>query len=345
LADVYNNSSKLPEWARLTLMGCIEVKRAWASRGGSWASKVTDEGWKGFAQHLKIAHDQLTASWKMRPDRPEAAAEMITVVMGDCVQGDDSLRLWFDRAVTAHFDYMPAYHHLQWALRPRWGGSHDQMLAFGRTCLATKRYDTYVPIYYLDVLNDISSELDDWRVLYKVPAIAAEVMALDKALLDEPTRKEQIPARLSHLALDSWLCGNFDESKKALDRLQWQVDAHINAKLSLYKIDKAAWLGEVVLHSDPAREDAEHANQAMNRQEYAEAASLYRAALGKCKNDYARQMVEGFAVVAALQGPYQKGEWVNITPKKSLAGWSIRSGDWEAGTDGALINHGNDARR
>lgn len=50
----------LPEWVRRTLLGRIEIARAWEDRGSGWASDVKKEGWKGFEKHLQIARDELT---------------------------------------------------------------------------------------------------------------------------------------------------------------------------------------------------------------------------------------------------------------------------------------------
>jgi len=98
-------------WTRLVLAGTRQIYEAWNS-GGEYANKVKPEEWKGMRESLAGARKALTESWRLRPDRPEAAAQMIRVAMAEAVRGETP-RLWFDRAVAARFDYMPAYWRLE----------------------------------------------------------------------------------------------------------------------------------------------------------------------------------------------------------------------------------------
>jgi hypothetical protein len=150
----------VPSWLRDTIIGERAVWAAWEARGNGWAREVKQDGWKGFGEQLEIAARHLTAAWQAKPELPFAARKMITVTMGQSC-GDAMLRVWFDRSTAACFDYMPAYLSLNWAYRPRWGGSHELMLAVGRAALATGRHDTFVPRVYLWVMDDISEDLSD----------------------------------------------------------------------------------------------------------------------------------------------------------------------------------------
>ena len=107
------------------------------ARGG-WASEVTDKGWQGFNAHLTKARSLLLQAWKERPNLPEAAHDQITVTMAIGGAAGEDCRFWLDRAVEADFDAPDVYRRFLWAIRPRWGGSHAEMLRFGRECLATQ---------------------------------------------------------------------------------------------------------------------------------------------------------------------------------------------------------------
>lgn len=150
----------VPAWLRDLVIGDRAVWAAWQARGDGWASEVKQKGWKGFGEQLELASSHLTAAWQAKPELPFAAERMITVTMGQSCD-DAMLRTWFDRSTAACFDYMPAYSSLKWAYRPRWGGSHELMLAMGRAALATKRHDTRVPGVYNWILDDISEDLTD----------------------------------------------------------------------------------------------------------------------------------------------------------------------------------------
>lgn len=332
----------VPEWVRGSVLGTIEVERAWKARGTGWASSVTEEGWKGFKEHLGKAAGLLRRAWELRPNRPEAASKMITVTMGGLGAPDETERVWFDRAVAAQFDFLPAYRSYAWALRPRWGGSLEEMMAFGEACLATERYDTQVPVFYLDVLTDLSQEMKDWHPVYGDADVARKVLALHRTLLEHPTRKHEFRARLSHIALDGWLGGNLTEARRALDQLDWKLDPLLDKKLETFKLDPEVMLGEVALANDPGKADFELGEKAAAENQLSEALNRYQAALEKCRNEHARRAIHGRLECARLEQLLERGGWVDITPKGSLDAWSVREGKWEAAAEGGLINHGDD---
>lgn len=99
---------------------------------------------------------------------------MISVVMtGHGFEGD-SLRTWFDPAVKAQLDTRKPYWQISWALVPRWGGSHEEMLAFARGCRAAERYDTHLSIPFLEILRHISEDNGDWKPVFRRPEVAKE---------------------------------------------------------------------------------------------------------------------------------------------------------------------------
>lgn len=160
----------VPAWWSETLRGRVHIQLAWMARGCGWADTVTPAGWKGMAEHLAQARTLLTSAWNRRHDRSMPASAMITVAMGGDTQAGDCLA-WFEKAVSAQMDDGEAYDGLNTALMPRWGGSHEAMLALGNAAAATKRYDTRVP----------------WRLIVQVEAIwsdAHELSELRPTILD-----------------------------------------------------------------------------------------------------------------------------------------------------------------
>jgi hypothetical protein len=147
------------EWLRLLLMGRYHVRRAWEARGAKWARLVTDEGWKGFDVHLNLAQEYLVRAHALDTSRPWAASQMIRVTMGGEAEGDRDERFWFDQAITARFDFRPAYDAMEWALRPRWGGSLRALRSFGLECAASERYETVVPRYLMSCVEDMGADL------------------------------------------------------------------------------------------------------------------------------------------------------------------------------------------
>ena len=122
-------------WLRRLTSGMKFADLAFDTRGHEFADKVKPEGWKGFYENMAAARKDLEEAWKLRPDRPEAPSEMLGVLLSGRTMPGESERLWFDRTVAAQMDFLGAYYKMINRLRPRWGGSYEELLAFGRECL------------------------------------------------------------------------------------------------------------------------------------------------------------------------------------------------------------------
>lgn len=216
----YYKNPALPEWARNTLQGFCEYALAWEARGGGWGSEVTEQGWTGFREHLAKAIPLLTEAWKQRPDQPYAAGSMIPIAMAGGGEGKNTVRLWFDRAVAAQFDYRPAYTSVLWADRPRWGGSHELMIAFGRACRDTGRFDTFVPNVFREAVEDVLSETDDHRAYLQAhPRLVRELMALDRDWIQHSGATGAADVWRTRLAIEAWCIGDFKTVREALEKL------------------------------------------------------------------------------------------------------------------------------
>ncbi len=98
-------------------------------------------------------------AWKLAPQFPEAACEMLLLSLGGYVEG--SPRLWLDRTIAAEFDHTTAYTRHRMVLR-REGA--EALIKFGAEAAATRRYDTSVPFELLECLWAVenSSGEDAW---------------------------------------------------------------------------------------------------------------------------------------------------------------------------------------
>lgn len=342
LAEIYE-SPALPEWAQRALRGHVEVKRAWKSRGGGWASEVKEEGWKGFGEHLAKAKTELTQAWKLRPDRPEAATEMITVTMGGGGNPGETERTWFDRAIAAQFDYTPAYSNVLWSYRPRWGGSHEQMFEFGKACLATARFDTEVPTFFFRACNDIDSELEDWRPFYRQPEIAKVFLEASRTFAEHPARAHERQMRASYLAVNAWMAGEYKLAAATLEKVGDKLHPDAALKLKNHRSDEATFRAEVAIFSGPARADFEKA-EALFADGKLEPSREAFASAAKKAGDKARGTIDSRLALVDFEREYAKGEWVKIKPDPTLAQWRVSKGDWSADADGTLVNKGDDGQ-
>jgi len=319
-------------WIRLFASGLYHTRKAWQARGSGWACEVPEQGWKGFGEELDQARKCLEEAHALHPEYPEAAAQMITVSMGSCGGGDE--RVWFDRAVAAQFDYWSAYSQLMWALRPRWGGSHKEMLQFGGECLSTKRFDTDVPQFFLKALSDIGSELGDWRDAYKQPGVYEQVKAYYKGALEEPSNASRLKPLMTAYAVASWAAGRYAEAKTLFDQLGDGAQA---AGFADFGVEPSLVVGETRLRCGPARDTFEQAEALFANGQSLNALPLFeelrRAAAADLK---ALFFVNDRLASLKLKAEFQKGGWVNLMPGPELLGWEKRGGHWCVEADGAL---------
>ena len=122
-------------WLREMLDGLIAYRTAWSARGGGWASTVTDKGWEGYEANIATAKQHFEAAYAMRPDLPTSAKMMINCNRGE----EEDCRLWFDRTVAIEPDLWTAYREYVFTIRPRWGGSEEQLMAFADECFERGR--------------------------------------------------------------------------------------------------------------------------------------------------------------------------------------------------------------
>jgi hypothetical protein len=160
------------------LKGNYYVDAAWKARGSGTADTVTSEGWVGFSNNLVIAHEALEHAWKLDPHQSEIADEMITVTLGQG-GGRDQMELWFNRAMEVDTnDYTACYKKLYY-LAPKWYGSAEAELAFGRECVQSKKWGGKVPLILADAHSEIDSYYKDAAKddYWKRPEVWADVQA------------------------------------------------------------------------------------------------------------------------------------------------------------------------
>jgi hypothetical protein len=142
------------DWLRGVVDGVHQVKWAWEARGSGAAGTVTEQGWRLFRDRLAAAEARLAAAHTLAPDRPQAAAEMVLVCMG---QGRDRAAMegWFAKAVAADPDDPWAYRQKLTYLMPKWHGSEAELLAFARQCLRAStgddRHNEYLYLAYREL--------------------------------------------------------------------------------------------------------------------------------------------------------------------------------------------------
>ncbi len=337
-------ASQWAPWVKETLLGFGDIELAWLERSDDWAYKVKDEQWEGFSGHLKSARVHLQKAWESRPDRPEAATMMITVVMGESDDVAD-LRVWFDRAVSAQFDYRQAYNGLIWALRPRWHGGHEEMLAFGRACAATARYDTGVPTQMFCAALDVADEEELPFDVFRSEAVRPYLLPVIQGYLDEkglPSQLRQL--RVSNAAMAAWLVGDPALAARALEEVGPRLHHCTLEFMNELRLPEARLRGEVAAGAGLYGEGVSELSS-LPRSVLPETreALLTRLSADQTLSKPARAFVQEAQQREHFLAELAGGDWVSITPSQHLTSFIQTGGRWSADGD-AFVASGDDTR-
>jgi hypothetical protein len=319
--ELLDAAPDLEPWFKHYFRGCYEVKLAWKARGSGLADTVKPGGWEGFGEHLEKAKAEFTESWKLNPKHPAAASEMVDVAKG---LSDDPLvemRRWFERATAARFDYMPAYTALRCGLWPRWHGSEEAMMAFGRECLKTGRFDTRVPFVFIHVVRDIMSDRNETDDVYPEIARWDEMKSLIDGYIAEERRPGSLQDYQTRGAIIAWIYKKPDDCQRYLaaanHKLQDEIarDWHID--------DEKQWLPQVEAATGPAGPLCRRAAEEAGREDFAAAEKTFSEALAvPGLHPLARTCLERQKVNAASLAKLAAAQWKPLFPEKDLTGWT-----------------------
>ena len=333
--------SGVDPWITAMFVGRDHTRRAYAARGDGSAATVTPEGWKALAEHLALAREQFTRAHEMHPEWPQAAHEMIRVCLGD---GSDEARLWFDRAVAAQFDCLPAYDMmLRRVLLPRWGGSHEAMLDFGRECLGTGRFDTGVPWFMYTAVAAVGEELPDPRDVVAMPGVYDDCLKMCRGYLAAVADPDDKRTLQSLVAVLQWATGRHAEACQALDELR---DELMPNPLRSFRARAEDVVGESRLLGGPHAEAFAAAESLVEQNKIEDALAAYRPLATKDDLPAAAQrIVEGRIKTLENAVAIASHEWVDLQPQANLAGWRRVFGDWKVAADGTLVGAADEQGR
>jgi hypothetical protein len=168
-----------PKDYRTWLMkGQAYINLAWIYRGGGTADTVSKEGFKGFNDSLATAQQALEQGWKLNQSNTEIPLKMMTVALGGCGgKTRDLMELWFGRAMNVDSNCVAACRSKLYFLEPKWHGSDEFQLAFGRECVESKHWGGRVPLMLVEVHEGIAQRLeeDERKEYWKEPRVWLDV--------------------------------------------------------------------------------------------------------------------------------------------------------------------------
>jgi hypothetical protein len=184
--------------------GAFWLRYAFDGRGPGLASQVSPGAWRLFRERLTEAEKRLTAAWDRDHECEPAAAAMVGVCMG-LGKDRETMETWFRRAVAADPTRTGAFDRKFEYLLPKWLGSEDELIAFGRQAARAGAWDTSLPLVLLRAYKDlapVSSGLKREHYFGR-PQVWADI---GPVLEELRTRHPKSPSAASVYLYFAWQC-------------------------------------------------------------------------------------------------------------------------------------------
>jgi hypothetical protein len=311
-------------WLAHTVMGEMEIRHVGRAR--------TNIGPSGDGEPpSKVARRHLLEAWKLHPDYPEPAVQMMRLVTAGDGDPDDTVQLWFKRATAAQFDWPDAYTTMRRHLMIH--GGKDALYAFGVECLKTARYDTDVPWQFLLVLNDIrQAEAND--ECFKRSGVYANISEFFRKNAED-CRGKDMDFFNSQEACFAYRAGHFDDARKALEKIKIHRDDEV---FTQHSIDPELAISRINALTGSLRAETWAMEEAATAGRSVEAVRACRDLLAKLdRSDKAWRYLRSRVVVLEIETKVAAGEEVSIQPAADLAGWVVAHGAWSVDEHGGLV--------
>jgi hypothetical protein len=136
-SDWTTHLSRLQRWAvqrpdSITVrvaLAAAQLQYAWRARGGGYADKVTDDGWKLFQERAEVAAKTLKDASTLPAKSPEwfLSLQLTARALG---QSKETQTAIFEKAIAFEPDYQYFYRTQAETLMPKWEGEEGEMAAF-----------------------------------------------------------------------------------------------------------------------------------------------------------------------------------------------------------------------
>ena len=302
-------------WVYHMLMGVGHLSEGWDR----------DEYLRAQDDHIRQAMVHLAKAYELEPNRPEAAGYMITALLAGG-GGRAGMRQWFDRAVRAEMDYLPAYGRYMAVLAPAWGGGDEERLAFGEECLKTGRFDTRVPGLYLDALEATAKRDATPRATYRRPGCHEHLMELMEGWKNRADDSRGADYWESRKAVYAWACGRPAEASEILRGLGERFDETV---LRPFGVDPGQFAEEVWTQGGAHAAEYEAARACLDSGDVAAARRTIEGVLGALsETDSSRPFFQRVLSRCGVAEAWGRGEWVSLMSPDAIA-WECRTGGWK----------------
>ena len=332
--------SKLPLWTRLNLAGATHISWAWFASGRGWGIPQKN-GNEIAAKQLAEARRKLTKAWQLKPMEPHAATDMMVVVRMSGFAEGENRRTWLDRAAAAVFDYPEAFREYVNSSRPYHTGEGAEMVAFGRACAETKRYDSELPTVFNLALHRYAADIEDWKPVYRNPDIGKLMVETRRLRTEKLVGTASERNSYSQLYFENWLIGDYPAAAAALEKTRISADAHwisneTTETASLVNVDGNLVMREVMMLGGPKRAEYEKTLEAFAKGNFEECVALTQPLID-ATSDETKNLLIGNSELAKFQFHYAKGGWKDGWSPMPISKWTCWSNlagksEWNAKT-------------
>lgn len=193
------------------------------------------------------------------------------------------------------------------------------MHQLGIECIETERFDTRVPMVYIQILQDIQNDMGgSWDYWRKGIAMEMTSYVLSKYAREPRTssKKDYYHSRAAGLA---WQTARYDLGKSAVEKLAGRIDLEGFDAAGVIPTRTASGIYALTGPSGPALLKAEEVLAGGNADRTIES---YRAEAAKIRlEDRAALWVNGRMEEMVIQKKFNSGETVDLMPGANLAGW------------------------
>lgn len=208
-------------WLAAMVRARLAYARAVGALDGEPLPEAATEGQRAFQRHIAQARAAFEDAWKLDPHRRGAATGMLLAQFG---HPKPATALWLERAWSIEMDCPSAFLHAIRLMAPSWGGtSRDDMLALANRARNSNRWDTEMPLNYLEGIYEICADQHraPMPMMIRDPAVWAQVKETYDRLAAMTTLT---PFQQQHLfqVYGALACaaGKMDEGKDALEQVK-----------------------------------------------------------------------------------------------------------------------------
>ena len=286
LLTTMTNDPRITPWLR-KMIECKITLRKMADRKMSRKTPYPPDELKSDNEKLAKATEE---AWKANPEFPEPADGILT----EPLKGEES-KIWFQRAVKAQFDYMPAYYAFKFANSK----SPEILAALGRDCVKTGRFETKVPEFYFDCLSGICATLEPNRQMepFTAPGTRELLLELVKGLEKcDSMSREKKDALLLKAAYGLAWAGEKGKALELLKRISKKTPEP--SGLPFRQTPRSVLENALLLEGSPCSELCEKWNGYLNSDKIPETKAMALDIIGKSDSkDLKDQVARGTALL------------------------------------------------